>query len=165
VVYLARAGFRVSGFDQAPEGVRLAREWLSRERLKADLRVQSMFEPFHYTDKAFDAVVCVKTLNHGRIEEIRRAISEIARVLEPGGLLWLVVSKGNKLTARTIHRQKPQPIVIDERTLMVTVGRETGIVHYMFNKAILLREFAGFKILDFHRSGEKDYSMLGALKE
>ncbi len=165
VVFLARQRFEVSGFDESAEGVRLTGEWLAREGLKADLHVQSMFQPFPYEGRSFDAIICIKTLTHGHIEEIRKTISEMARVLKPGGVIWVVVSKGNKLTPATINRQKTPPIVLDERTLVVTVGRETGIVHYMFNKAILLREFANFHILDFHRSGRKDYSFVAERSE
>jgi len=163
-VLLAHRGFQVSGFDESPEGVRLASAWLAKNDLDVSLHVQSMFHDFPYQDSSFDAIICIKTLNHGHIEEIRKTIAEMARVLRRRGLVLIVVARGRKLTDSTIHRQKKPPILLDERTLIVTKGLETGVIHYMFNKAILLSEFTAFNILDFYRSGMRDYTLVGERK-
>jgi ubiquinone/menaquinone biosynthesis C-methylase UbiE len=160
-VMLARQGFDVFGFDISPEGVQLTYEWLGREKLKADLHVQSMFDEFTYEDEFFDAVICVKTLNHGGIEDIRKTIAEMERVLKPGGLVFIVVSREHKVRDSAVQRKRAT--LLDERTLIPTQGIEAGVVHYMFNKEILLREFRHFTILACYRSGERDYSLLGEM--
>lgn len=162
-VMLARQGFKVFGLDISPEAIKLGYAWLAREKLKAKLHVQSMFDKLPYKDEFFDAVVCIKSLNHGRIEDIRRAITEIERVLKPGGMIFIVVARERKLRDTAAQRRR-KAIIIDERTLIPTQGMEAGVVHFMFNKAILLCEFKHFRVLRCYRSGERDYSLLGEVK-
>lgn len=162
-VMLARQGYNVFGFDLSPEGVHLTYESLGRESLKANLHVQSLFDKYPYEDAFFDAVICVKSLNHGRVEDIRRAIVEIKRVLKPGGLILIVVSRERKLRDSAVQRERA--IILDERTLIPKQGIEAGVVHYMFNKAILLREFRNFSILACFRSGVRDYTLVGETRK
>jgi len=44
LVYLARHNFDVYGIDIAREGVRIARSWLRKERLKAHLKVGDIYK-------------------------------------------------------------------------------------------------------------------------
>jgi SAM-dependent methyltransferase len=41
------------------------------------------------TDNSFDIVLMFKSLHHVPMENMDRALSEIARVLKPGGLAWI----------------------------------------------------------------------------
>jgi ubiquinone/menaquinone biosynthesis C-methylase UbiE len=130
--------------------------------LKAELTIASMYEKLPYVDKSFDAIICTKALNHGTIDDIHRAIKEMERVLVLNGIIFLVVSGGRKLFHS--RRQAKTAEIIDERTLKPKTGMEVGVIHYMFNKEILFREFRDFKIINYHVDSTKSYCFLGILK-
>jgi ubiquinone/menaquinone biosynthesis C-methylase UbiE len=81
---LAADGHRVTGADVSPDLVELARE--------ADAGatyVVADAEALPFPDSAFDLVVAFNVL--GCVAHLERAVSEAARVLEPGGRLCLSV--------------------------------------------------------------------------
>lgn len=61
--------------------------------------VQASAESLPFKDSAFDAVICIETLEH--ISEHQRAVEEISRVLRPGGRV--VVTMPNKLCPFQYH--------------------------------------------------------------
>jgi len=80
----ARAGYRVSGVDPAPETIATARAHAAKNGLDIDYRIGAGEHlPF---GGAFDAVVCCDVLEH--VDDVARVVSEIARVLKPGGLFF-----------------------------------------------------------------------------
>lgn len=173
VVYLAKNGFDVYGFDIAKEGIRLAKEWLKDEHLKANFKIGSIYEKLPYKDDFFDAIISTHTIHHGKIEDIRKAIEEIKRILKPDGLIFINLRK------RRIRKYDPKrPIIIEKhgkqkvsykiiapRTYAPIEGGEKGLPHYLFDKKGIKREFGAFKI---HRIWTSDngrhYCLLGQLK-
>lgn len=71
LVYLAKQGLEVYGIDIAPEGIRIARDWLRKEKLQANLKIGSIYEKLPYKDNFFDAIISIQTLHHAKIEKIR----------------------------------------------------------------------------------------------
>jgi len=159
LVYLAGQGFEVFGIDIAEKANELAASWLKEKELRAEVSIGSIFERLPYEDDFFDAIVTTKVINHGRIEDIRKAIKEIERVLKPKGLIFIEVSKGRK--ARDSKKQRSRSEIIDPRTIVLMTGKEKGIIHYLFNKAILLKELRNFKIFDFWVDSQANYCLLG----
>ena len=165
VVYLAKKGFEVYGIDIAEHGIKIAKEWLKKEKLKAKLRVGDIYKKLPYKSEFFDAIICIRTLNHGKIEWIRRCIKEMYRVLKPNGYIFVTVHKHKG--KKHIPKDKLYGIKwIAPRTYIMLEGPEKGIPHYRFNKKILIDEFrkAGFKILDFWIDSEHYYCLLGMRK-
>ena len=95
VVYLAKRGFDVYGIDISEEGLRLTESWLEKENLKANLMIGSIFDKLPYSNDFFDAIISVDVLMHAEIEDIRKAIREMERILKPSGLIFLKVRKGH----------------------------------------------------------------------
>jgi len=77
-----RAGAIAWGVDVDPEAVAIARARLGRARA---LRAPAEALPFR--DATFDVVYCFSTLEH--VADAGRALAEMARVLRPGGALYL----------------------------------------------------------------------------
>jgi len=162
LVYLAEQGFEVFGIDIAQRATELAANWLKEKGLWAELRAGSVFERLPYEDNFFDAIISVRVINHGRIEDIRSAIKETQRVLKSKGLIFVEVRKERKV--KESKRQSTRSKIIDSRTVISMTGREKGVIHYMFNKAILIKEFRSFRILDFWDTSEGYYCLTGELK-
>jgi len=93
VAYLAKNDFDVFGIDIAEEGIRITKDWLRKEKLHADLKIGSIYEKLPYPDGFFDAVISTSVIHHERIENIRKAILELERVLKPEGIIFITVRK------------------------------------------------------------------------
>lgn len=82
---LATAGVELSCLDVAPEPLRR-----TGERIRdANLVLHTPGEPVQLDDASIDAVFCSEVLN--QVEDLQLTVSEIRRLLSPGGLLALTV--------------------------------------------------------------------------
>ena len=161
LVYLAKKGFEVYGIDISKTGIKIASGWLKKEKVKAKLKVGDIHKKLPYKDCFFDAIVCIRVLNHGKIEWIRKTINEMYRVLREGGYVFINVHKHRG--KKHIPKDKIYGIKwIAPRTYVMLSGPEKGLIHYRFNKKILIDEFrkAGFKVLSFWVDSESYYCML-----
>lgn len=171
-VYLARKNFRVYGIDIAEEGIKIAKEWLKREKLQANLKVGSIYKKLPYKDNFFDAIISSNTIHHAKIKDIRKAVKEIERVLRPNGLIFITVRKRKfkkfwpKFTIiEKYGKQKTRYKVIGHRTYIPLEGGEKGLIHYLFNKELIRKEFKNFKIYDIWvDSKRRHYCFLAEFK-
>lgn len=174
-LYLAKKGFNVTGFDISNEAIKLAKDRLSKnkeKKLSITFRQGSMHTRLPFEDGSFDAIVCLRTLNHGTKKQIKKTISEMYRVLKNGGYVFLTVIKINgkknilgktKLNSLSVKITAPY-------TYIPLEGMEREIVHFMFNKKLLFNFFKKFKIIKFGISygllnWEKYYYLLAQKKK
>lgn len=94
---LARRGWTVAGIDVSAEMVALARARLPE---KTDQLLQGSVESLPFPAASFDAAVATGVLEY--VEDVPRALAEVARVLRPGGLF--VVGAPNTRAVRTLLR-------------------------------------------------------------
>ena len=92
---LAEAGARLSAVDLTPTAVDLTRRRLELAGLTADVR-EADAESLPYDDGSFDFVWSWGVIHHS--ESTERVLSEIARVLRPGGRVALMVYHRNSIT-------------------------------------------------------------------
>lgn len=81
--YIAQSGLKLSGIEYAESTAAIARRALGT---RADIRIASA-TAIPYPDKSFDLALCIEVLEH--IEDDEKAMSEIARIVRPGGKLVL----------------------------------------------------------------------------
>lgn len=163
IVYLAKQGFDVYGIDIARHGIKIARDWLKEKRLKAHFKVCDIYKELPYKDNFFDAIVSIRTLHHGKIEDIRKLVKEMKRILKPAGLIFITIRK--EVAKKYIPKEKLYGIkYIAPRTYIILGGPDMGTPHYKFNKKILIKEFKGFKVIDLWIEPESYYCLLGQLK-
>ncbi|MFQ5462769.1 MAG: class I SAM-dependent methyltransferase [Phycisphaerae bacterium] len=87
--YALRDGARVWAFDYTEEMVRYTRTSLDRQGLRAEAVETGSVLEIPYPDGSFDAVFCLSVLDH--IADRERGFRELARVLKPGGQLYIDV--------------------------------------------------------------------------
>ena len=80
---LAQRGSRVTGIDPAQEAVAAAKIHAAATELSIRYDV-GVGEALPYADESFDHVVCVDVLEH--VSDLTKVLSEVTRVLRPGGL-------------------------------------------------------------------------------
>jgi ubiquinone biosynthesis O-methyltransferase len=81
----ARDGFIVAGVDPAVNSIEAARKHAFETGLDLDYRV-GRSETLPFSDGSFDAVACCDVLEH--VDDLDRSVSEVARVLRPGGVFF-----------------------------------------------------------------------------
>lgn len=79
---IAKKGASVTGIDPAQDAIAAAREHAAGSGLDVRYNI-GVGEELPYDDGEFDAVVCVDVLEH--VADLSQTISEISRVLKPGG--------------------------------------------------------------------------------
>lgn len=161
IVYLAKQDFEVYGIDIAEEGIKVAKKWLKENELAASLNIASIYEKLPYRDNFFDAIISIRVIHHAGINDIRKLINEMKRILKPKGLIFVTVRKPRK---KISQRNGSKFKMIAPRTCVLLEGDEKGVVHYLFNKELLIKEFKDFKFHDFWIN-HGYYCLLGELKE
>ena len=151
-VYLAEQGFSVYGIDIADKGIHKADQRLRDSGLHVVLTTGSIFRTLPYDTSFFDSIVSAKVLHHGRIEDIRKAIKEMERVLKPEGVMYVSV------------RKPPSKMQGPREVAPRTYVRTTGIPHYMFNEKVLRKEFNNFAIHDLWVEKGGYFCLFGQLK-
>jgi ubiquinone/menaquinone biosynthesis C-methylase UbiE len=96
---LARAGATVTGLELLESGVRAAELRAHRHPNLAVEFQQGRAESLPFEDRRFDAVLSFQVIEH--VEDIDRCLTEMFRVLEPGGFVYL--ETGNSLYPREEH--------------------------------------------------------------
>lgn len=105
----ADADARLTAFDFSQQMLRRARERVANERVTY---VAADLTRLPYADASFDAIVCGWVLEH--LPDSKSGLSELARVLQPGGKLLLMVTEDTLMGAmcsrlwhcRTYNRQE-----------------------------------------------------------
>ena len=84
----ARAGWRPTGIDLAKKSVGAARRVAEQLGVEAEYAVADA-RSLPFDDDSFDAVFSYSVLQHLAKEDVPRVVSELGRVLRPGGLAWI----------------------------------------------------------------------------
>jgi len=148
VVYLAREGFAVCGTDISPRGLEYTEAWLQKEGLRADLQLSDM-TVIPYPNQYFDAIVSTYVIHHNTLDNIRRCVDEMYRVLAPGGRALLILQ--SKRSYHYGHGEKLEP-----DTFVAEHGADTGIPHHFFDEAGLRDLFADFIIVTLYADEFED---------
>jgi len=156
LVYLAKRGFNVYGFDQSQKGISICKTWLEKEGLHSIIKKGNMFDRLPFKDDYFDAVLSIETLHHGKSTDIKKLIQEIERVLKNKGLIFIGVPK-------TRHQAKKYR-KIAEHTYVPLDSIEKGLPHYYFSKKSIIEFFSAFHIQDIHIDKGNHYCFSGIKK-
>ena len=163
VVFFARLGFDVYGFDASPKALSMAQDWLREEDLTASLSEHLMEKPFPYDDDFFDAVISIQVIHHNLTKDIKKTVSEIERVLKPEGLLFVtfpVLHLGPVVEERDWDLVK-----IEEGTYIPQKGWERGIPHHYFTLEEIPYVFASFEILEIFLDDTDHRCVLAKLRD
>ena len=140
VVQLAKQGFRSLGLDISPTALSLAQAWMRQEGHEASFALADTRQPLPFRDGSVEGVLSTQVIHHARITAVRKAIREIRRVLEPGGLAFVTVS-GRKDAGLEFEEIEPG-------TFVPIAGPEAGLPHHIFTVEELRAEFEDYQILD-----------------
>ena len=139
-VYFGKQGFSVSAMDLSPEGVDHTRTWAEKEGLCIDIR-QGDMQTLPYEDGAFDCLFAYHVISHTDTPGARNIISQIRRVIRPGGEIYITLC-----SKETLSFQEAKYPRIDENTVLKTEGAEVEVPHFYADLDQVLNLLDGFEI-------------------
>ncbi|MCL2461701.1 MAG: class I SAM-dependent methyltransferase [Defluviitaleaceae bacterium] len=142
-MYFARQGFRVSAMDMSEYGVEHVKSWAGSENLTISSRVGDMHD-LPYPDGSFDGVFTYHVINHTDTAGEKRVISEIKRVLRPGGEAFLTF--GSKESDFAEFQKRAGITRVDENTVIMADGLDRGSPHFFVDFEDILVLLADFTI-------------------
>lgn len=141
VIALSDLGFMVLGLDISRTGLELTRQWLGESELDASLLQADTRDRLPLADNSLDGILSTQVIHHALLEQVLLAISEIHRVLKPGGVAFVSVP------CRAHSRRGTRPSrKIAPHTYLPLTGGEAGLPHYIFSKRRLRKAFQAFEI-------------------
>jgi len=141
----AMAGARVTGIDLVPRHLALTRRRFELARLRACLTLADV-ERLPYPDESFDAVYSFGVLHH--TPDDRAALSEIRRVLRPGGRVIIAVYHRRSYNLAIFLAREVVRGHLFREPFAVTLGRMEGVgataLVRLESPAELRRKLVGF---------------------
>ena len=125
---------RVAGIDPAPRQIARARSKARRAGLAIDFRVAAV-EALPFSDESFDVVTSTLMMHHLPDELRRLGLSEIRRVLRPGGRLVVCDFQSAEANARDLTELVSRAAFASVDTLEVPFRR----THHGCSGAILVQ--------------------------
>lgn len=136
--YLVEKGHSAFGMDISTNGLTSAFQ-LSRQSGFIPFLTQADMISLPYADHTFDAVISIHVIFHNPRALIIRSISEINRVIKPGGYALLTFNS-------TYSGRCGKGIKIEEDTYSPDVGRDQGIPHHFSSLKDLSELLVDFKV-------------------
>lgn len=136
---LAEAGLRVVAMDSSATGLETLRETAAARGLTLELR-QGDADSLPFGDSSFDFVLCWDVIYHGDLEDVRRRLAEIWRVLRPGGLF-----QGTMLPSRNSNYGVGR--LVAPGTFVVDGDEHHWQPHFYCDLATLVATFSRFEIV------------------
>ncbi|TFF84016.1 class I SAM-dependent methyltransferase [Candidatus Heimdallarchaeota archaeon] len=138
-VYFAAQGYQVYASDISAVAVKETKAWLAAEGLSAVVE-QGKMTTIKQPSETFDLVVSFNVIYHAYKKNIEKAITEIYRILKPGGLFFGTFLSKNPDSPFRSPEVAPQ-------TIIKYGGVEDGIPHFISTKKDVLTFLKDFEFL------------------
>ncbi|MFA6587599.1 MAG: class I SAM-dependent methyltransferase [Patescibacteria group bacterium] len=152
-ILLAEEHFDIYCLDSSATGLAYSMIRFSAKGLSGHF---SLFDIAYlpYDRDYFDGLISIQVIHHNRLNGVISTISEISRVVRPGGLLWVTMPVSKNEPSKTQEEIEPG-------TFVPLDGREKGLPHHYFKEDEIPRLFYEFAIIDLHIDPFNHYSFLG----
>lgn|SRR3989338_5655788 len=160
MILLAKENFETFGLEISSTGVEKTKEMASQTNVNVNIQQGDIYQSLPFSEKYFDAVIGLQSLNHNTLPEILKLFKEIYRVLKKKGLFCIKIADResynlkkieNNIYMDTDYNEKFK--FLDEQTYLSIEGKEKGIIHYAFYKkqleGLVIR--TGFELLSSER--------------
>lgn len=139
-IFFDAHGFKVTAIDLSEYGVKHLRDWQKQNGVDFRTVIGDM-QSLPFADNAFDCIYSYHVVSHTDSEGIKRIMSEIRRVLKPGGEIYF-----DLCSKQSWHFREKAGDPIDENTIRFKGGVEDGIPHYFADEANVRELLKDFRI-------------------
>ena len=139
-ILFAKHGFDVSAVDLSPFAVNTLKEWTEKEKVSVNAQVADM-KKLPFENQVFDCIWSYHVVSHTDTPGFIEVISEMKRVLKPGGDVFLTICSKETWS----YKEAGFP-VIDENTVLKTQGVEVEFPHFFVNMDDILNLFSDFEL-------------------
>lgn len=141
-LFLGQQGFTVVGVDISKTALQVAHRKIKKAKLYHAILMQGDIADLPFPSQNFEAIISINVIHHAKINNIKKIVNEIYRVLRDDGIGLVTVGsdldykfgKGRRLEKKTYE-------------LGEGIHGETGIIHHFFNEFETKALFGKFKIL------------------
>lgn len=143
--YLIDNGFDVYACDVSENAISIAKQTLK----EVEFKICDMIS-LPYKDEFFSGIYCDHVIQHSTVNNIKKAIGEISRVLKKNGILFLTV-------ASTKHPKFLTGEEIETNTKINTDDIDGKIPHHFFTEEEMRAFFKDFDIIKLqHFEGQSE---------
>ncbi len=126
----ASNGFKVSGFDISETAVQMSTNALQKYEIDADIKIASVLHT-GYKDASFDGVIAHAILDHLTVEDAKRALIELLRIMRRDGLIMISFDIPEEDDFTETH------ILLEDGTMQYTCENRSGMLFHPYDwKAI-----------------------------
>lgn len=140
-ILFSKYGFHVCALDSSKDAVESLRKYSEDNQLGIECKVGDMHD-LPYPDGSFDCIFAFLSISHTDSQGIEKVISEMGRVLVPGGAMFFTLC--SKDTWSFTEGNYPK---VDENTIMKTEGAEAGVPHYYVDKDDIIELLKDFDLI------------------
>jgi tellurite methyltransferase len=141
--YLEGQQYSTTGMDIAPNGLHAARATLSGASFPVRLVRADMSDPLPFSTDSFDSVISIHVIFHNPVQIIKRTLSEIHRVIKPGGIFLVTFNA-------TFSTRFGKGIELEEGTWIPDIGVDRGIPHHFSTLKDAAALMDDFKVTNIH---------------
>lgn len=132
VYFMASENIDAYGIDISKNGIDYTKKILENSGLNANVRVASV-DNIPYKDNYFDGIVSYGVLYYCNMNEIKKSVAEIRRVLKPGGKALLVVRNTKDYRYGNGKEIEKNTFIINEENCSKCAFNENGMHMHFFD--------------------------------
>jgi ubiquinone/menaquinone biosynthesis C-methylase UbiE len=134
-VLLACSGFEVVGVDISRDALKMAKEWVRKEKLRNVALVRATMTNLPLNDSCLDAVISVSVIHHAFKKDIVTTVNEVYRTLSKNG--WFLANLASAADPRFGTGKK-----LEDNTFWILEAFEEkrfGELHHFFTRPEVFR--------------------------
>lgn len=138
---LERNGFQVAGFDLSAASAALTKELLDRFSVRHGEYKAGDILDIPYNSASFDGAVARSVIDHLPVNDGRRALSELARIIRPGGLIYLSFDSPEPEDESLPHE------TLEDGSYLYTAGKRAGMLFHPYTEQEIAALCTGWRII------------------
>lgn len=157
VIFMAQENIIPYGLDFSPSGVAHTRNWLEKigrgGKYLENIQVGNATD-IPYKDEMFDGLICIGVLYYMAAEDIKKAVSEIYRVLRSGGKSLILMRSTDDYRCKSsdaVPTKERNTFIVGERDTTRSANCENGMLMHFVERTELEELFQDFQSVTIDR--------------
>ncbi|MFQ5820580.1 MAG: class I SAM-dependent methyltransferase [Candidatus Heimdallarchaeota archaeon] len=144
LTYFSRRGISVIGSDISTIALRVASKRIALQNRKNISLILHDMRNLPFCDDSFVGIFSMNTIYHATLNEIKRIVNEIYRVLKDEGVCLVTLLSDTDF-------KFDRELLTEEKTLQTDTEFEKGIVHSFFNQEDTYALLTNFEIIKLEK--------------